>query len=47
MLAHGVLFGMASVLLITGGDPYAVDGHLERVATDADEHVETLATSTE
>ncbi|WP_440771615.1 DoxX family protein [Natronorubrum sp. DTA28] len=37
VLAHVALFGMASVLLITGGGPYAVDGHLERVATDADE----------
>ena len=47
MLAHGALFGMASVLLITGGGPYAVDGHLERVATDADERVEAVAISTE
>ncbi|WP_245724166.1 DoxX family protein [Natronorubrum texcoconense] len=46
VLAHVALFGMASVLLITGGGPYAADGHLERLGID-DERVETLSTSTE
>ncbi|WP_243637832.1 DoxX family membrane protein [Natrarchaeobius oligotrophus] len=36
VLAHVGLFGMASVLLITGGGPYALDEHLERIETDAD-----------
>ncbi|WP_243645207.1 DoxX family protein [Natrarchaeobius chitinivorans] len=36
VLAHVALFGMASVLLITGGGPYAIDGRLERLAPDID-----------
>ncbi|WP_245835373.1 DoxX family protein [Natronolimnobius baerhuensis] len=36
VLAHVALFGMASALLITGGGPYAIDGTLERLATDAE-----------
>ncbi|THE64206.1 DoxX family protein [Salinadaptatus halalkaliphilus] len=34
VLAHVALFGMASVLLITGAGPYALDDRLERVAAE-------------
>lgn len=43
VLAHVTLFGMASVLLVTGGGPYAVDGRLERIETD-DERVSASPT---
>nr|WP_049912370.1 DoxX family protein [Natrialba hulunbeirensis] len=36
VLAHVALFGMASVLLITGGGPYALDGRLERLGADTE-----------
>lgn len=36
VLAHVGLFGMASVLLITGGGPYAVDQRLERLEAETD-----------
>ncbi|ADD04001.1 DoxX domain protein [Natrialba magadii ATCC 43099] len=36
VLAHVALFGMASVLLITGGGPYALDSRLERLEADTD-----------
>lgn len=41
VLAHVGLFGLASVLLITGSGPYAVDRRLETVA--ADERVDAVA----
>ena len=43
VLAHVGLFGLASVLLITGSGPYAVDRWLERVAAD-EERVATAPT---
>ncbi|MFP8952451.1 DoxX family protein [Natrialbaceae archaeon A-arb3/5] len=43
VLAHVALFGMASVLLITGSGPYALDGRLERFEPDTD-RVEAVPT---
>jgi uncharacterized membrane protein YphA (DoxX/SURF4 family) len=37
VLAHVALFGMASVLLITGSGPYGVDGRLATVDRETDE----------
>ncbi|WP_312912226.1 DoxX family protein [Natronosalvus caseinilyticus] len=43
VLAHVSLFGMASVLLITGAGPYAVDNRLEAVETRVEETVSSPA----
>lgn len=45
VLAHVALFGMASVLLITGSGPYAVDRRLERTGAD-DGRLETVPSGT-
>ncbi|WP_255167482.1 DoxX family protein [Natrononativus amylolyticus] len=44
VLAHVALFGMASVLLITGGGPYAVDNRTEAVEDGLEEVAPTPTT---
>ncbi|WIV67568.1 DoxX family protein [Natrialbaceae archaeon AArc-T1-2] len=44
VLAHVVLFGMASVLLITGGGPYSVDNRMERLEDDLEATVPSTVT---
>ena len=43
VLAHVALFGMTSVLLITGGGPYSVDNRMEAVEDEVEEDVEAAA----
>ncbi|MFP9192861.1 DoxX family protein [Natronosalvus vescus] len=43
VLAHVALFGMASVLLITGAGPYSVDNRLETVEAELEDAVASAA----